>query len=77
VTIATAATGHDVSVIMRVRSVLLPMAAVVLYRLTVAGSPRATERARALTVIMPIAVVSVDLIRAPARSGTPPCRQSA
>jgi hypothetical protein len=59
---AMASNGHQVNTFMWVRGALLPMVAVLLYRMTVAGSPRALDRVRALTLIMPIAVVGVDLI---------------
>ncbi|MEV0528671.1 hypothetical protein AB0I66_35155 [Streptomyces sp. NPDC050439] len=63
--IAVSGSGHLVNTFMWVRAGLLPVAAVLLYRMTVAaawGSRRAFERLSALTVIMPIAIVGVDLI---------------
>ncbi|GAA3017262.1 hypothetical protein JCM13580A_39090 [Streptomyces drozdowiczii] len=63
--IAVAATGHTVNTFMWVRAVLLPVIAYVLLRLTAAaadGSRRAFERVGTLAVIMPIAIVGVDLI---------------
>jgi hypothetical protein len=50
---------------MWVRAVLLPVVAVLIYRMTVSasrGSRRAFERVSALAVIMPIAIIGVDLI---------------
>ncbi|MEV7196347.1 hypothetical protein AB0N81_31795 [Streptomyces sp. NPDC093510] len=60
-----AATGHPANTFMWVRAVLLPVVAVVIHRMTVAasrGSRRAAERVRTLAVVMPIAVIGVDLI---------------
>lgn len=64
-TAAMAINGHEVNTFMWVRGVLLPLVAVVLYRLAVAagrGSRRALDRLRALTLITPVAIVAVDLI---------------
>ncbi|MFE7108232.1 hypothetical protein ACFU98_23745 [Streptomyces sp. NPDC057575] len=50
---------------MWVRAVLLPLIAVLVHRLAVAaprGSRRAFERMSAVAVILPIAIISVDLI---------------
>jgi hypothetical protein len=58
---------------MWVRAVLLPVVAVLVHRLAVAGSRgsrRAFERLSALAVIMPIAIVGVDLVPGSARPGT-------
>jgi len=63
--IAVSSSGHMVNTFMWVRAVLLPLVAVLIYRLTVSasrGSRRAFERVRALAVIMPIAIIGVDLI---------------
>ncbi|WP_031075364.1 hypothetical protein [Streptomyces sp. NRRL WC-3742] len=57
--------GHMVNTFMWVRAVLLPVVAVLVYRMTVSasrGSRRAFERVSALAVIMPIAIIGVDLI---------------
>jgi hypothetical protein len=59
------ASGHTVNTFMWVRAVLLPVVALLIYRMTVAGSRgsrRAFERVSALAVIMPIAIIGVDLI---------------
>ncbi|AEV82999.1 hypothetical protein ACWT_1980 [Actinoplanes sp. SE50] len=61
-TVAVAAHGGTVNTFMWVRGALLPIVAVVLYRMAAGGSPRALDRIRVLTVIMPIAIVGVDLI---------------
>lgn len=63
--IAVAATGHSVNTFMWVRAVLLPVTAYVLLRLTAAaadGSRRAFERVSTVAVIMPVAIIGVDLI---------------
>lgn len=63
--VAVAGSGHTVNTFMWVRAILLPVVAVPLHRLTVAasrGSRRAFERVSALAVVMPVAVVGVDLI---------------
>ncbi|WP_282792660.1 hypothetical protein [Streptomyces sp. CC224B] len=63
--IAVSSSGHMVNTFMWVRAVLLPVVAVLLHRMTGSasrGSRRAFERGRALTVIMPIAIIGVDLI---------------
>lgn len=62
---AAAITGHPVNTFMWVRAVLLPAVAVLLYRLLVSasrGSRRSYGRAAALAVIMPIAIIGIDLI---------------
>jgi hypothetical protein len=59
---AMAISGHQINTFMWVRGALLPVAAVLLYRMTVAGSRRGLDRVRTLTRIMPIAIVGVDLI---------------
>jgi hypothetical protein len=62
---AMAGTGHTVNTFMWVRGILLPAIAVLLYRMTIAasrGSRRSFDRVRALTLIMPIAIIAVDLI---------------
>ncbi|KUJ64181.1 hypothetical protein ACZ90_60640 [Streptomyces albus subsp. albus] len=63
--IVVSSTGHTVNTFMWVRAVLLPMAALLIHRVTVSaaqGSRRAFERVSALAVIMPIAIIGVDLI---------------
>ncbi|GIJ29162.1 hypothetical protein Vqi01_43240 [Micromonospora qiuiae] len=63
--IAVSVSGHTVNTFMWVRAVLLPIVAVLIYRMTGSasrGSRRAFERVRALAVIMPIAIIGVDLI---------------
>ncbi|MEU8892315.1 hypothetical protein [Streptomyces sp. NPDC048442] len=63
--VAVAGSGHTVNTFMWVRAALLPVVAVLLHRLTVSasrGSRRAFERVSALTVIMPLAIIGVDLI---------------
>jgi hypothetical protein len=63
--IAAASSGHLVNTFMWVRAVLLPAVAVLLYRMTVAasrGSRRAFERVRTLAILMPLAIVGIDLI---------------
>ncbi|MGW1409759.1 hypothetical protein [Streptomyces sp. NPDC002403] len=60
-----ASSGHMVNTFMWVRAVLLPVSAVLIYRMTVSasrGSRRAFERIGTLAVIMPIAIIGVDLI---------------
>ena len=59
---AMAINGHQINTFMWVRGALLPVAAVLLHRLIVAGSPQGLDRVRRLTRIMPIAIVGVDLI---------------
>jgi hypothetical protein len=62
---ATAVNGHAVNTFMWVRGALLPIIAVLLYRLTIAasrGNHKAFDRVRTLTLIVPIAVIAVDLI---------------
>ncbi|MFI1676935.1 hypothetical protein [Streptomyces sp. NPDC020607] len=63
--VAVAGAGHQVNTFMWVRAVLLPVVAVLMHRMTVAasrGSRRAFERVRTLAVVMPIAIIAVDLI---------------
>ncbi|MEE1770112.1 hypothetical protein PUR34_18660 [Streptomyces sp. JV185] len=63
--VAVAASGHMVNTFMWVRAVLLPVAAVLIYRMTVSasrGSRRAFERIGTLAMITPIAITGVDLI---------------
>ena len=69
ITLGTAAVvaigGPTVTTFMWVRSAVLLAIAPVIYRLTVRASQgvrRSFERLRALTVIMPIAIIVVDLI---------------
>ena len=63
--IVAASSGYPVNTFMWVRAVLLPAVAVLLYRMTVSasrGSRRAFERVRTLAILMPIAIVGIDLI---------------
>ncbi|MFI0822699.1 hypothetical protein ACH4TX_44775 [Streptomyces sp. NPDC021098] len=63
--IAVSVSGHMVNTFMWVRAALLPVVAVLIYRMTGSasrGSRRAFERVRALAVIMPIAIIGVDLV---------------
>ncbi|WP_328374699.1 hypothetical protein OHQ88_09860 [Micromonospora zamorensis] len=63
--IVVSSSGHMVNTFMWVRAVLLPVAALLIYRMAVSasrGSRRAFERLAALTVIMPIAIIGVDVI---------------
>ncbi len=63
--IAVAAGGHPVNTFMWVRALLLPVVAVLLHRMTVSasrGSRGAFDRVSTLVVIMPIAIIGVDLI---------------
>ncbi|MYQ77540.1 MULTISPECIES: hypothetical protein [unclassified Streptomyces] len=63
--VVVAATGHTVNTFMWVRAVLLPLIAYVLHRITAsaeAGSRRSFDRVSTLAVIMPIAIIGVDLI---------------
>ncbi|TDC28752.1 hypothetical protein E1211_27310 [Micromonospora sp. 15K316] len=63
--IVLSSSGVRVNTFMWVRAVLLPVVAVLIYRLAVAasrGSRRAFERVSALTLIMPIAIIGVDLV---------------
>lgn len=62
---AVAACGQTVNTFMWVRAGLLPVVAFVLHRLAVAAagdSRRAFERLRAVSAVMPVAIVGVDLI---------------
>lgn len=62
---AVAAHGQPVNTFMWIRGVLLPIVAVLLYRMATAagrGNAKALDRLRTLTVVLPIAVVGVDLI---------------
>jgi hypothetical protein len=63
--IVMSSSGHLVNTFMWVRAVLLPVVALLIYRMTVSssrGSRRAFERVSALALIMPIAIIGVDLI---------------
>lgn len=65
VVIVAWSSGHVVNTFMWVRAVLLPVVAVLIYWMTVSGvrgSRRAFERVRALALIVPIAIIGVDLI---------------
>ncbi|GAB1639946.1 hypothetical protein [Krasilnikovia sp. MM14-A1259] len=62
---AMAVTGHTVNTFMWVRGVLLPLIAILLYRMSLnaaRGSQKSFDRVRTLTLIMPIAIIVVDLI---------------
>ncbi|MEU9563208.1 hypothetical protein AB0D16_14340 [Streptomyces sp. NPDC048161] len=62
---AVSSSGHTVNMFMWVRAVLLPVIAVLIHRMATAasrGSRRAFERVGTLAVIMPIAIIGVDLI---------------
>ncbi|GAB1639947.1 hypothetical protein [Krasilnikovia sp. MM14-A1259] len=62
---AMAATGHVINTFMWVRGVLLPLIAILLYRMSVnaaRGSYKSFDRVRTVTLIMPIAIIGVDLI---------------
>jgi hypothetical protein len=63
--IVAASTGHTVNTFMWVRAVLLPVVAVPVYRMAVSassGSHRAFDRLRTIAVVMPMAIIGVDLI---------------
>ncbi|GAA1069267.1 hypothetical protein GCM10009647_091450 [Streptomyces sanglieri] len=63
--VAVAGSGHPVNTFMWVRAALLPLIAVLLHRMTVSasrGSRRSFERVSSVAVVMPIAIVGVDLI---------------
>ncbi|WP_030692223.1 hypothetical protein [Streptomyces globisporus] len=63
--VAVAGGGHPVNTFMWVRAVLLPVVAVLVHHLAVSasrGSRRAFERVRALAVVLPVAIVGVDLL---------------
>jgi hypothetical protein len=64
-TAAMAVDGHTVNTFMWVRGALLPLVAILFYRLSNAaagGSRKAHDRLRTLTVLMPVAIISVDLV---------------
>jgi hypothetical protein len=63
--IVASAGGHTVNTFMWVRAVLLPVVAVPIYWTVVLasrGSQRAFERLRAVAIVLPIAIIGVDLI---------------
>jgi hypothetical protein len=63
--VVVASSGQPVNTFMWVRAALLPVIAVLVHRMAVAGSGgsrRAFERLSALSLVMPIAIVGVDLI---------------
>ncbi|MFE6667524.1 hypothetical protein ACFVFH_28685 [Streptomyces sp. NPDC057697] len=63
--VVVASSGHSVNTFMWVRAALLPVVAVLIHRMAAAasqGSRRAFERVGTLAVIMPIAIIGVDLI---------------
>lgn len=62
---SVAAEGHTVTTFMWVRAVLLPVVALLVHRLAASasrGSGRAVERVRAVTTVMPVAIIGIDLI---------------
>jgi cytochrome bd-type quinol oxidase subunit 2 len=63
--VAVAGSDQPVNTFMWVRAVLLPVVAVLLHRLAAAGSRgsrRAFERLSALALVMPVAIIGVDLV---------------
>ncbi|MFH8839068.1 hypothetical protein [Streptomyces sp. NPDC017868] len=63
--VGVAAAGHPVNTFMWVRAVLLPLVAVPVHRSAVSasrGSRRAFERVRGVAVVLPVAIIGVDLI---------------
>ncbi|MFI6325052.1 hypothetical protein ACIBG8_46580 [Nonomuraea sp. NPDC050556] len=63
--VSVAVSGHMVNTFMWVRAILLPLVAVVLFWMAVSasrGSRRAFDRVRTVALIMPIAIIGVDLI---------------
>lgn len=63
--IVVASSGHMVNTFMWVRAILLPLIAGLIFRMTNSasqGSRRDFERVSGLSVIMPIAIIVVDLI---------------
>ncbi|MGA4849142.1 hypothetical protein ACOBQB_23855 [Streptomyces sp. G5(2025)] len=63
--VVVAVNGLPVNTFMWVRAALLPVVSVLLHRLAVSasqGSRRAFERLRTLAVIMPVAIIGVDLV---------------
>lgn len=63
--VAVSVGGGMVNTFMWVRAVLLPVVAVLTHRMAGSasrGSRRSFERVRALAVVMPIAIIGVDLI---------------
>jgi hypothetical protein len=62
---AMAVNGHTVNTFMWVRGALLPLIAIWLYRTAgkaTAGNRKAFDKVRTLSLIMPIAIIGVDLI---------------
>lgn len=65
VVIVASSTGHTVNTFMWVRALLLPVVAVPIYWTAVLasrGSQRAFERLRAVAIVLPVAIIGVDLI---------------
>jgi hypothetical protein len=65
VLVAVVGSGQPANTFMWVRAALLPVIALLVHRLTAAaarGSQRALDRLRALTLVMPVAIIGVDLI---------------
>ncbi|MEU5993146.1 hypothetical protein ABZ806_29610 [Spirillospora sp. NPDC047418] len=65
VVIVASSTGHTVNTFMWVRAVVLPVVAVPIYWTAVLasrGSQRAFERLRAVAIVLPVAIIGVDLI---------------
>ncbi|MDT0549227.1 MULTISPECIES: hypothetical protein [Streptomyces] len=63
--VVVSSSGHMVNTFMWVRAVLLPVVTALIYRMAISasrGSRRAFERVSTLAVIMPIAIIGVDLI---------------
>ncbi|THA70651.1 hypothetical protein E6P78_08680 [Streptomyces sp. A0958] len=63
--VVVAATGHTVNTFMWVRAALLPLIALLILRITASaaqGSRRAFDRVSTLAVIMPIAIIGIDLV---------------
>jgi hypothetical protein len=62
---AMASTGHQTTTFMWIRAAILLALAPLIHRLTTraaAGSHQAFDRVRTLSTVMPIAIISVDLI---------------
>ena len=63
--VVVAICGGPVSAFMVIRAVILPAIAPVLYRMAgraAGGEQRSRQRLRTLTVVLPVAIVAVDLI---------------
>ncbi|MBD0671121.1 hypothetical protein [Streptomyces sp. CBMA156] len=60
-----ASTGHETTPFMWIRGAIFPLLALFLHRKATeaaAGSPKAFDRLRTLSTVMPIAIIGVDLI---------------